>query len=173
MSSTRPDSTVFQQVIGGTALESVDVFGPTLEFLTRLDEPGATYAVMRGVVPPGVVVPLHSHDDAEDFFILAGTQQVLIRDEQGLQWRDLHAGDYVHIPGGVPHAHRNVSDEPAVELVVTTIRLGEFFNEIARPSAAPPPTPEELAHFVEVARKYGYTLGTPEENASVGITLGG
>jgi len=172
MPSTRADSTVFHRVVGGTGLEAVDVFGPTLEFLTRLDESGATYAVLRGVLPPGAVVPLHSHGDAEDFFILAGSQQVLIQDERGLQWRDLHAGDYVHIPGGAPHAHRNISDEPVVELVVTTIRLGQFFNEIARPSAAPPPTPEEFAQFVDAAARYGYSLGTPEENAAVGISLG-
>ena len=47
-----------------------------------------------------VTVPLHSHDDPEDFFFLAGTQQVLIKDDQGLQLRDVHAGDYGHIPGG-------------------------------------------------------------------------
>jgi len=55
---------------------------------------------MRGVVPPGVAVPLHSLNDAEDFFILSGTQQVLTQSEQGLEWRDVNAGDYVHIPAG-------------------------------------------------------------------------
>src|SRR5258707_1029706 len=104
----------------------------TLEFICRPDDPGADLCVMRGVVPPGVAVPLHSHDDAEDFFILSGTQQVLTRSDQGLQWRDVNAGDYVHIPAGTPHAHRNVSDEPAVELVITTARLGRFFQEVAR-----------------------------------------
>ncbi len=29
--------------------------------------------VMRAVIPPGVTVPLHSHDDFEDFLILAGS----------------------------------------------------------------------------------------------------
>jgi hypothetical protein len=35
------------------------------------------------VLPPGVTVPLHSHDDAEDFFVLVGTQQVLIQGAHG------------------------------------------------------------------------------------------
>ena len=126
---------------------------------------------MRGVVAPGVVVPLHSHDDAEDFFILAGTQQVLTKSDQGLQWIDVNAGDYVHIPAGVPHAHRNVSDEPAVELVVTTARLGRFFQEVARSDTGQPPTSAELAAFVAVATRYGYDLGTAEQNAAVGIAL--
>jgi oxalate decarboxylase/phosphoglucose isomerase-like protein (cupin superfamily) len=71
------------------------------------------------VLPPGVTVPLHSHDDAEDFFVLVGTQQVLIQGAHGLRWADAHAGDYVHVPGGTLHAHRNVSGEPVVDLVIT------------------------------------------------------
>jgi quercetin dioxygenase-like cupin family protein len=126
---------------------------------------------MRGVVPPGVAVPLHSHDDAEDFYILAGTQQVLTKSDRGLHWRDVYAGDYVHIPAGTPHAHRNVSAEPAVELVVTTPRLGRFFQEVGRTGVTHPPTPAELAEFIAVATRYGYDLGTPEQNAAIGIAV--
>jgi hypothetical protein len=32
-----------------------------------------------------------------------------------------------------------------------------------------PPAPGDVAHFVAVAARYGYTLGTPEQNAAVGI----
>ena len=164
-------STVLPQIVDGTPYTAVDVFGPTLEFISGPDDPSADFWVMRGVVPPGVAVPLHSHDDAEDFFILSGTQQVLTKSDQGLKWRDVNAGDYVHIPAGTPHAHRNVSDEPTVELVITTARLARFFQEIARPDATRPPTPNELAAFVAVATRYGYDLGTPEQNAAVGIAL--
>ena len=171
MPSRQLESTVLHEIAEGTPYTTLDVFGPTLEFVSGPDDPAADFWVMRGVVPPGVVVPLHSHDDAEDFFILAGTQQVLTMGDQGLQWTDVNAGDYVHIPAGVPHAHRNVSDEPAVELVVTTARLGRFFQEVGRPGTGQPPTPAELAEFVSVATRYGYDLGTPEQNAAVGIAL--
>ena len=40
---------------------------------------------MRGVIPPGAVVPIHSHDDAEAFYILAGTEQVLTQGTDGLE----------------------------------------------------------------------------------------
>ena len=52
-------------------------------------------------------------------------------------------------------------------------RLGRFFAEVGRPvtDTLGPPTPEEVANFVAVSEKYGYVLGTPEENAAVGITL--
>ena len=171
MPSDQLHSTVLHEIAKGTPYATVDVFGPSLEFVSGPDDSAADFWVMRGVVPPGVVVPLHSHDDAEDFFILAGTQQVLTKSDKGLKWRDVNAGDYVHIPAGVPHAHRNVSDEPAVELVVTTARLGRFFQEVARPDTSQPPTPAELAEFVAVAARYGYDLATPEQNAAVGIAL--
>jgi quercetin dioxygenase-like cupin family protein len=171
MPSHQLHGTVLRRIAEGTPYATLDVFGPTLEFVSGPDDPAAGFWVMRGVVPPGVVVPLHSHDDAEDFLILAGTQQVLTKGNQGLQWTDVNPGDYVHIPAGVPHAHRNVSDEPAVELVVTTARLGRFFKEVARFDTSRPPTPAELAEFVAVAARYGYDLGTPEQNAAVGIAL--
>ena len=170
MQPEQPISNVIQQIAQEPA-HAFDVFGPTVGFLTWPDDVDANFCVMWGVVPPGVTVPVHSHEDAEDFYIIAGTQQVLTHGDHGLEWRDAHAGDYVHVPGGMPHAHRNITDEPAIELVITTARLGRFFQEIGRPvtSSPQPPTRDDIAHFVAVAAKYGYILGTPEENAAVGI----
>jgi quercetin dioxygenase-like cupin family protein len=160
---------IHRELTGVSPRPTLDVFGATIEFVSRSDE----FCVLRGVVPPGIVVPLHQHADAEDFYILSGIQQVLIQDRDGLVWRDARAGDYVRIPGNVLHAHRNVSTKPAVDLIVTTARLGRFFEEIGRPftDTLPPPTAEELAHFVQTATKYGYVLSTPEENVAVGIEM--
>jgi quercetin dioxygenase-like cupin family protein len=165
----------FSRLVEGTPHQVWDVLGPTVEYLIAPGDPGAQFCVMRGVVPPGVTVPLHSHEDPEDFYFLYGTQQVLIKDDYELQWRDAHAGDYVHVPGGTPHAHRNVSDEPAIELVITTVRMGRFFQEIGRPIIGPTrrSSPDDLAEFVAAAARYGYTLGTAEDNAAVGIVLQG
>ncbi|WP_232000603.1 cupin domain-containing protein [Mycobacterium kyorinense] len=147
----------------------LDVFGPIVEFVTP--ESDEHICVMRAVVPPGVTVPLHSHGDFEDFFILAGGHQVLVEGGGGLQWHDAHAGDYVRMAGDAPHAHRNISGEPAVDLVITTATMGRFFREVGRPLGSPPPSARETAHFAEIARRFGYRLATPEENAAVGITL--
>ena len=108
MPADQLQSTVLRQVADGTPYRAVDVFGPTVEFVSGPDDPAADFWVMRGVVPPGLTVPLHSHDDAEDFFILAGTQQVLTKSDKGLQWRDVNAGDYVHIPAGPARASKRV-----------------------------------------------------------------
>jgi quercetin dioxygenase-like cupin family protein len=159
------------EVTGGNTLS---VLGPTVEFVSWADEPHGDLCVMRGVVPPGVTVPLHKHDDAEDFLILAGDQQVLTEGHQGgLHWADAHAGDYVSVPGGTWHAHRNVSGQPAVDLIITTARLGRFFREVGRPvtGSPEPPAPGDVAQFIAVATRYGHTLGTPEQNAAVGIEM--
>lgn len=148
--------------------EALDVFGAIVEFMTPEDN--AEFCVMRVVMPPGVTVPLHSHKDFGDFYILAGSYQVLIENDGDMKWRDAHAGDYIRVPGDVPHALRNVSEEPAVDLVITTAHMGNFFREVGQPVGSPRPTAQDLARFVEIAERYGYRLATPEENAAVGIT---
>jgi len=170
----QPDrSEIMHSIDQATNRPVLNVLGPTVEFLTQPSEEAEHLCVMRGVLPPGVTVPLHSHDDAEDFYIVAGSQQVLVQEADGFQWRDAQAGDYVRVPGGTPHAHRNVSDEPAVDLIFTTARLGRFFEEVGRPVAGPPqpPSPDQIAKFMATALRYGHALGTPEENAAVGIQL--
>jgi quercetin dioxygenase-like cupin family protein len=151
---------------------AVDVLGPTIEFITQPShDDDSALCVLRGVVPAGVTVPMHSHEDAEDFYILAGAQEVLTQHPEGLEWAHAHAGDYVRVPPGTMHAHRNVSAQPAVDLIITTSRLGRFFQEIGEPATGQPPSPEHVAKFVETAIRYGYTLATPEQNAAAGIEL--
>lgn len=109
MQFQRDDSNLYHGVAEGTRNVALDVFGPTVEFLTSPDDAHEDFCVMRGMVPPGAIIPLRSHDDTETFFIVAGEQQVLTEGPQGLKWSVAHAGDYVHVPGGMAHAHRNVS----------------------------------------------------------------
>ena len=164
---------IIHGVTEGTSRIVLDVLGPTVEFLTSPAAAHDDFCVMRGVIPPGVAVPLHSHDATEVFFVLSGTKQVLTLGSEPAEWVDVRAGDYVHVPRGTRHAHRNVSGEPLIELVITTARLGSWFEEVGTPDtgARRPPTPDVLANFLAVSRKFGYWLGSPEENAAVGIRL--
>ncbi|MGO9976156.1 MAG: cupin domain-containing protein [Solirubrobacteraceae bacterium] len=150
----------------------VDVVGPIVEFLTPLGNDD-DFCVLKGTIPPGVVVPLHSHPDTESFLVLVGTQQVLIRSADRAEWHEVHAGDYVHVQPGTPHAWRNDTEDPVIDLMITTPRLARFFQEAGKPiHAAPePPTPDDLERLAAVAARYGYWLGSPEENAAVGIEL--
>jgi quercetin dioxygenase-like cupin family protein len=154
----------------------LSVLGPTVELLTAPSDAAAVYCVMRGTIPPGVAVPLHSHPgDPETFFVVSGRGQALVEHDGRLEWQNVAAGDSVHIPAGVRHAHRNTSNEPLVELVVSTPALGRFFLEVGRelkPGSRPaPPRPDDLRRFQQVAAKYHHWLATPAENAAVGIVL--
>jgi quercetin dioxygenase-like cupin family protein len=104
--------TILHRVDGQSHGVVLDVLGPTIEVLSRPAPGDGGFYVLRGVLPPGVTIPLHSNDDPEDFYLLAGSHQVLTQQGAGLQWIDAHAGDYVCIPPGTMHAHRNVSSEP-------------------------------------------------------------
>lgn len=153
----------------------LDVFGPSVEFLSPPAQPDDAFSVIRGTVPPGVAVPLHSHVDVESFYLLSGVLQVLLERQDKLEWTDVRTGGFVHIPEGAKHAWRNTSQVPAVALIVTTARLERFFREIGRPLVQgvplPPPAPEDLQRFAQIAAKYGHWLATPEENAAAGISL--
>jgi quercetin dioxygenase-like cupin family protein len=152
---------------------AVELFGPTVEYLTLPEDQHTDFCVIKGAIPPGAFVPLHSHADTEDFLVVAGSIEGLRHDRHGYTWIPAKAGDYLHVPSGAHHAWRNASAEPAVMLFITTKRMGQFFREVGRPvtDAARPPTPEELARFAAVSARYGYWNASPEENAAVGIQM--
>jgi hypothetical protein len=55
------------------------------------------------------------------------------------------------------------------------MRSGRFFRDIALPVALAtqgPPTPADLQRMVGLTEAYGYWLGSPADNADVGISIG-
>lgn len=149
----------------------VDVYGPYIQFLTSLDQHGSELCFIKGVIPPGVSIPLHSHLEEERFYIVSGEVEVYVDSA----WHTVKAGDFLEIPGDVQHGLRNQSSQPALIVMQTTVRLGRFFQEIGKPLSFEgdrmQPSPEEMAHLVLTAQRYNYWLATPEENAAIGIAL--
>jgi len=152
----------------------LDIFGPTVEFLIAPDDEQSDFCVLKGIVPPGVFVPLHSHPDTEDFSVLSGEIECLRHNADGHEWIKGKVGDFFHMPNSSPHAWRNVSTEPVVLLIFTTKKLGHFFEETGRPwtGAFQPVTPEDIAQLVAASARYGYWTATPEENAAIGLQMG-
>jgi quercetin dioxygenase-like cupin family protein len=146
--------------------------GAKMEFLSPSTE--STYCVMKGTLPPGVSVPLHSHADVESFYVLSGEAQALVQTEGGLQWQTVNVGDFIHIAGGTKHAWRNVSPQPMTTLITCTAKLGRALREMGQltgEGGKQIPTPADLQRLVEISVRYGYWLGSREENAAVGIEL--
>ena len=69
--------------------------GARMELLSPSNEDA--YCVLRGTIPPGVSVPLHSHADAESFYVLSGEAEALVQTEGGFEWQMLRRGDFIHI----------------------------------------------------------------------------
>jgi quercetin dioxygenase-like cupin family protein len=153
----------------------LDVLGVAVEFVTTAAEAANLYCVVKWTIPAGMAVPLHSHPDPESFYVVSGSEQILAPIRDRLEWLEVRAGDFVHIPGGARHAHRNASSQPVVELVTTTATLGRFFEEAGRPmeddAVGSTPSPADLERLHRVAAKYGHWLATPAENAEVGISI--
>jgi quercetin dioxygenase-like cupin family protein len=149
----------------------LDLKGPTLEFLTSEDY---SVCVMKGVIPAGSSVPLHSHEDAETFYVLSGEAHLFLESGTGFAQQTLRQGDFVQIPSAAKHAWHNRSQRPFEVLNTVTPRLGRALREMGRPVADANGrfTPQEdVRRLVEVSTRYGYWLGTPEENAQLGISL--
>ena len=161
-------------LIDGEALEIFDVFGPTLQFVTRPDEVSGAPAILRGTIPSGGAAPLHSHPDPETFVQLSGELEGFAFDKDEPKWIAIRPGDIFYVPAGARHAFRNRTDQPAVSIIFTTARLAAFFREVVRPLSdgkTPAVTLGELQHFLATAESYGHWNATPEENAEIGIAL--
>jgi quercetin dioxygenase-like cupin family protein len=156
-------------------IATLDVLGPTIQFLTPPEDDNAP-CIMRGMIPPGVFVPLHSHAAPETFLHISGGLEGLTQTAEGFQWVRIKPGDTFHVPGGAKHAFRNQSRQPTVSIVVSTSKMGRFFREIGTPvitggHLSAPPSGEVFQHFMETAERYGYWNATPEENEQVGLYL--
>ena len=157
-------------------LDAVDVLGPLIEYVTEPAEDDGP-CLMIGTIPPGVAVPLHSHDDPETFIPISG--QVLglaYRSDDDFEWVAVQPGDIFHVPSGAKHGFKNTTQESAVMYIASTGRIGRFFREVGDRMTAPdsrtaPPSPEAIQRFLTIAQRYGYWNGTADDNARVGITL--
>lgn len=153
---------------------SFDVMGPQIEFLVLSDDSNVP-CVMRGTIPPGGIIPLHSHADPETFLALSGEIEGLVQCDGGFEWVLVRAGDVFHVPSGVKHAFRNRTGEPYVSLIVSTPKMGRFLREIGVPLPAgpdrDPPSEDRIRHFLNTSAKYGYWNAGPDENAEIGLSL--
>jgi quercetin dioxygenase-like cupin family protein len=155
-------------VQAGKGIPVLSAASVTIELLTPSREDG--YWVMKGTLQPGESVSLHSHSPDEDFYLVSGEAEVLVETENGLEWKTVQTGEFVHIPGDTKHAWRNRSSAPVEQIIVTSARLGRFLQELGDliRAGGREGIMEKLRRLIE---RYGYWLGSPEEHAAVGISL--
>ena len=152
-----------------TVLDLAD--GNRMELLSPPTEDA--YCVM-GTIPAGGGVPLHSHPEPESFYVLSGEVEALVQTTGGLEWKRLAPGDFLHILAGVRHAWRNPSIEPLSALLRAPRNLAARFRRWDKPRAQ---LARNFSHrmpfssIAEISERYGHWLGSPKENAAVGIRL--
>ena len=156
--------------------QTFNVFGVLLNFLVTPNETGHEVSLFKGTLPPGVVIPLHRHPEPEVFYVLEGSLKVYRESGEAQGWSTTQPGGVFAIPGNVKHALRNTSSTPTTVLLVTQDELYNFFRSIAKLLEAGQmpalPSPEDMQQLLAAAAKYHYWMGSPEENATIGISLG-
>src|SRR3954451_4917054 len=157
---TRSSTTTGPHLVDPRTIDAIEVLGPTIPYLTAPNGDADGPCVMRGIIPAGAVVPMHSHADPEPVLVLSGSAEGLVDRDRGY-WQRIGAGNVFHVPPDAPHAWRNFSADPAVMLFISTNRIGHFFKEVAA----------DPGRFLEISERYGYWNATPEENAKIGVPL--
>ncbi|MCC6589808.1 MAG: hypothetical protein IT168_24150 [Bryobacterales bacterium] len=109
----------------------LELFGPTIEYLTSPDDDSSDFCVVKGTIPRGSFVPMHTHGDTEGFLVLSGAVEGL-RHEPGVINRiPARAGDYVSVD---LHVHQiegffefpwiNTTAVPCVHTALGALRQG-------------------------------------------------
>ena len=142
---------------------------PSNKYLTSLSFPLDDYCVLTAEMPAGAIVPLHSHSDRESFYILSGEMNFY----DGTTWRILKQGELADVRSNIRHAWRNASKSSASLLVVTTVRVGVFLQQVS--SSVETRLDSQVAsgqkeHFFKLVQEYGYWLGSPEDNEAIGLS---
>jgi quercetin dioxygenase-like cupin family protein len=149
--------------------------GPATWAMASLFEHVATSAETGGGIevslvtqPAGIAPPLHvHHEHSEAFYLLDGGMRYRAGDDV----HELVAGDFVHLPAGVPHAFR--VGKAGVRYLALGVpgRLMALYDEVGVPATERRlPVPgqdgwtmaEEIARWNEFAPRYGLVvLGPP------------
>ena len=84
-------------LIDTESVETINVLGPTIQFLTSPEETSAP-CIIRGTIPTAVSIPLHSHEDPETFLMTSGAVDGLVITGEDFKWVPIEPGQIFHVP---------------------------------------------------------------------------
>jgi quercetin dioxygenase-like cupin family protein len=102
------------------------VLGASIQFAVGPQQDEDALCILKRTIPPGISVPMHSHDFVEVFFVVSGNFELIIGDGK-MRWIEVSAGDLIEVPNNVKHGFRNRSQHPVINLVFTVF-LGDFYS---------------------------------------------
>jgi quercetin dioxygenase-like cupin family protein len=132
------------------------MIGNTLCLKLCVNDASGSVTVMENTVAAHNRPPLHVHPFEESFYILEGS---FIFEIGGVE-HNATSGDFVHIPGNVPHVFQNTGDRDGRYLIVIRpAGIEKFFATCAAHSVN---NPNEIATLNVLAENYGVRiLGPP------------
>ncbi len=141
--------------------------GIRVTVMVNSKETAGAYSVFEDILPPGGGPPPHTHSrEDETIFVIEGKLRAWLG---GVQY-DVKAGDFVHMPRGVQHYFKNISDKPTKMLLTYTPGgFEEWFKIVGKPvdgdSLVPPKLEkEDLQRAVAAAAKeFGVTFEPKHE----------
>lgn len=158
------DNPGLPKVVPANSGRKVWVFGVLVTLKITAPETASAYSVFEDYIPPGAGPIPHTHTrEDETLYVLEGTLRAWL----GGVARDLKAGDFVHMPRGVEHAFKNLSDTPTrLLLSYTPGGFERWFLEVGKPFVEGTMTPpkasgEEIEQAVRAATDYGVTFQSP------------
>jgi quercetin dioxygenase-like cupin family protein len=167
---------VFPTVVASEKQQRFAVVGTLLQFVSTPEQSHSKIAVMRGGIPAGAVIQLHSHADPEIFSSSAARWKSFKTTVSHKDGRRPGRGDVVTIAGGTRHAIRNPGSADVACVLISEDRLYLFFRELAIPvergAAVPVPSEAVMLKLFEVAAQYDYWIGHRRKTRRLGYSLG-
>jgi len=112
-------------------------------------------SILQNTIAPKNGPPLHAHAFEEFFYILEGTFLF----EVGAAPVQAAPGDFLHVPGNVPHVFQNTSDrEGKILLIARPGGVEKYFAEVAAQAVH---DPGNLAALQAIGMRYGIKMMGP------------
>lgn len=132
---------------------------------TGADTAGA-YGLVEEHLYGGFATPRHVQTREDEAFLVMEGEMTFWRGDERLV---AHAGDFVFLPRGIPHAFRVDSPRAHAFNLISPAGFEHFFADMGQPAAAPvmPPPPDgppDVERMMGILADYGVeVLGPPPE----------
>ncbi len=135
---------------------TLNVLGVTHIYKATGAETGGAFSLWEAVIPPGTGAPPHTHThEDESFYVLSG--ELLVDVEGAPAPHRIGPGGFFFGARGRHHGFRNVGEQPARVLILSTpsIGLDRMFAELDAATATGMP---EIATLAAITAKHGVIL---------------
>lgn len=144
--------------IGASDGDLVALLGTVTRIKVSSRETLGTFFVAEARLPPDAFVPLHYHPDAEMFFVLRGTLEVMRLSDGKAEFLPIASGEMALIPSNAAHGFRNTSAGHVDVLLIGGAEIEGFLREAGSARAgsdSAQASPDGFARMLEIAKRHG------------------